>query len=138
MHLLAYDSGMPGTLYNLEKNLDYLFFPLTCGPYLTYHAVLSKVSNYHYMTLVKRDKKIKTWVSWKKSLLKIKTTMPVNFDIIKSFDFLLYFINFIYFIIKIVSINLLSIIKGKKTLYATVQRKLQIKSRKIWYVLKQL
>lgn len=41
--------------------------------------------------------------------------MPVNFDNIKAFDFLLYFINFIYFIIKIVSTNLLSIIKGKKT-----------------------
>lgn len=66
--------------------------------------------------------------------------MLVNFDTIKAFDFLLYFTNFIYFIINIVSINLLSIIKGKKkkTLYATVQRKLQIKSRKIWYVLKQL
>lgn len=40
--------------------------------------------------------------------------MLVNFDTIKAFDFLLYFINFIYFIINIVSINLLSIIKGKK------------------------
>lgn len=40
--------------------------------------------------------------------------MLVNFDTIKAFDFLLYFTNFIYFIINIVSINLLSIIKGKK------------------------
>lgn len=64
--------------------------------------------------------------------------MTANLYIIKAFDFLLYFIDFIYFIINIVSINLLSIIKNKKTLYATIQRKLQIKSRKIWYVLKQL
>lgn len=33
--------------------------------------------------------------------------MPVNFDILKAFDF------WLYFIINIVSINLLSIIKGK-------------------------
>lgn len=66
------------------------------------------------MTLVKRDKKLKTRVSRKKSLLKIKTTMTANLYIIKAFDFLLYFIDFIYFIINIVSINLLSIIKNKK------------------------
>lgn len=81
---------MPG--HKLEKKLDYCWKNLTFGPYLTSHAVLSKVSNYHYMTLVKRDKKIKTRVSRKKSLLKIKTTMPANLYIIKAFDFLLYFI----------------------------------------------